>query len=83
MHGWLTDGGYLLITVGFSEWTGVEKDWLGVEGGSMYWSHGDISTYRAWFKEVGFSVVSEQFIPEGEGGHSQLLLQRHTRLHRQ
>ena len=76
MYNWLTVGGYLLITVGFSEWTGVEKDWLGVEDGLMYWSHADISTYRAWFEEVGFSVVSEQFIPEAEGGHSQLLLQK-------
>ena len=76
MPRWLATGGYLLITVGFSAWTGVEKDWLGVEGGQMYWSHAEISIYRAWFEEAGFSVVSEQFIPEGEGGHSQLLLQK-------
>ena len=34
----------------------------------MYWSHADIRTYRVWFEEVGFSLVSEQFIPEGDGG---------------
>lgn len=77
MYKWLTYGGYLLVIVGYSAWTGLEKDWLGVEGGLMYWSHADIGTYRAWFEEAGFSIVSEQFIPEGEGGHCLLLVQKH------
>ncbi len=75
MRSWLTAGGLLLITVGHRCWTGTEEDWLGVKGGLMYWSHADIETYRAWFED-GFDFLSQSFIPEGDGGHSLLLLKK-------
>ena len=73
---WLQPGGYFLVSVGRSNWTGEEKDWLGVEGGDMYWSHADRQTYLGWFAEQGMAVEWERFIPEGEGGHPLFLLRK-------
>lgn len=56
-------------TLGSVAWTGTERDWLGVEGATMYWSHADAQTYRRWLGEVGLEVVGDEFVPEGTGGH--------------
>ena len=69
---WLRPAGTLLITVGSEPWTGVELDWLG-SGQPMYWSHGGAEDYRRWLAETGFELLSERFVPEGNGGHSLML----------
>lgn len=49
--------------------TGVEEQWLG--GDAPTWSdQADRATYREWLVARGFDVVSEDFVPEGAGGHS-------------
>ena len=73
---WLRPGGIFLATVGHEEWTGLEHDWLGVEGGDMWWSHADASTYRRWFSEAGLKVELDTFVPEGTGGHTLLVAAR-------
>jgi SAM-dependent methyltransferase len=73
---WLRPGGIFLATVGHEAWTGLEHDWLGVEGGDMWWSHADASTYRRWFSEAGLNVELETFVPEGAGGHTLLVAAR-------
>lgn len=73
---WLKRGGWLLCTVGHQEWTGTEDDWLGVQGGTMFWSHTDQRTYRLWLTDLGFQVGENLFIPEGQGGHTALLAQK-------
>lgn len=65
---WLRPGGLLLATVGHTAWTGMEKNWLGVEGVDMWWSHADADTYRRWLRDAGLSVEREAFVPEGAGG---------------
>lgn len=70
---WLRPGGLFMATVGHGAWTGIEKNWLGVEGGDMWWSHADIETYRKWFSEAGFRIEFETFVPEGTGGHNFIL----------
>ena len=67
---WLLPGGLFLATVGYQAWTGLEKDWLGIAGGDMWWSHADAETYRRWFAEAGLRVELESFVPEGAGGHT-------------
>lgn len=67
---WLRPGGIFLATVGHGAWTGMQKDWLGVEGGDMWWSHADAATYRRWLTEAGLTVETETFVPEGAGGHT-------------
>ena len=73
---WLLPGGLFLATVGHGAWTGLEKDWLGIAGGDMWWSHADAGTYRRWFAEAGLRVELESFVPEGDGGHTLLLATR-------
>ncbi len=70
MHTWLKDEGYLMLITGHNAWTGEASNWLGVEGGDMFWSHTDRDTYLQWLTEAGFHVVWDRFIPEGEGGHT-------------
>jgi SAM-dependent methyltransferase len=72
---WLAPGGWLLLIVGHRAWTGTEADWLGVPGGTMYWSHANAATYRRWLAERGCRIVEEQFIPEDNSGHTLLLAQ--------
>ncbi|MDJ0757036.1 MAG: methyltransferase domain-containing protein [Ardenticatenaceae bacterium] len=76
MGRWLTPGGYLMITVGHTAWTGTEKEWLGVQGATMVWSHADDKTYERWLQESGFTIHWTRFIPEGDGGHVLILAQR-------
>jgi SAM-dependent methyltransferase len=70
---WLKPGGHLLASVGHTNWTGTEVNWRGVEGATMYWSHGDARMYRGWLEQVGLVILEEGFLPEGEGGHTILL----------
>ena len=72
---WLQPGGYFISTLGADAWTGWEKDWLGVKGAEMYWSHADRDTNFKWLKEIGFEVIEERFIPEGDSRH-QLFIAR-------
>ena len=67
---WLQPGGLFLATVGHTAWTGLEKDWLGVMGGDMWWSHADADTYRRWLADAGLNVERETFVPEGASGHT-------------
>jgi SAM-dependent methyltransferase len=70
LFSWLRPGGHLMITVGHSAWTGFEDDWYGAP---MYWSHADESTYVSWLRDAGFTLLRNEFIPEGDGGHALLL----------
>lgn len=65
VHRWLRPGGLFLATVGAGAWTGIEKNWLGVEGGDMWWSHADSATYRSWLTEARFAIERETFAPRG------------------
>lgn len=73
---WLQPGGYLLATVGSRAWTGVEENWLDVDGATMFWSHADAETYQTWLTEIGFSLHWTKFIAEGDGGHQFILAQK-------
>jgi 2-polyprenyl-3-methyl-5-hydroxy-6-metoxy-1,4-benzoquinol methylase len=64
---WLRPGGVLLITTGSKAWTGTDANW---HGAKMWWSHADADTYREWLKQAGLRIDSEDFFPEGTGGHA-------------
>ena len=36
----------------------------------MWWSHADADTYRSWISRAGMEIISQQFVPEGDGGHA-------------
>lgn len=73
---WLKPGGYFLATLGHRAWEGTEKDWRGVPGALMYWSHADADTYKNWILEAGMLLIQEGFHPEGDSGFSVLLAQK-------
>ena len=75
--GWLAPGGWLIATVGQEPWTGVETDWRGVRGASMYYSHGAAEHYRAWFAEASLELVEQGREPRtGNPGYAMLLARR-------
>ncbi len=78
MHAWLKDDGYLMLITGHDTWTGETANWLGVDGGDMYWSHADRDTYLQWVTEAGFHVEWDRFIPEGESGHTLIFCRKNT-----
>jgi SAM-dependent methyltransferase len=73
---WLQPEGYLLAIVGSRAWTGTEEDWLDVSGATMFWSHTDAKTYESWLEKFGFELRWSKFIPEGDGGHQLILVQK-------
>ena len=66
---WLRPGGWFLVTTGQDAWTGTEDNWLGGPA-AMWWSHADADTYRSWISRAGMEIISQQFVPEGDGGHA-------------
>lgn len=72
---WLHPGGWLLATVGHDAWTGTEDNWLGGPA-AMWWSHADTATYRRWLRHAGLQVTTEDFVPEGDSGHTLVWAQR-------
>ena len=66
---WLRPGGWFLAVTGQDAWTGTEDNWLGGPA-AMWWSQADAATYRTWLAQAGLEVTSQQFVPEGEGGHA-------------
>jgi 2-polyprenyl-3-methyl-5-hydroxy-6-metoxy-1,4-benzoquinol methylase len=73
--GWLRPGGWLLTVTGQRAWAGTEANWLGGPA-TMWWSHADAATYRAWLDEAGLRVTAQEFVPEGDGGHALFWAQR-------
>jgi SAM-dependent methyltransferase len=67
--GWLRPGGWLLTVTGQHAWTGTEDNWLSGPA-TMWWSHADAATYRAWLADAGLEVTEQDFVPEGDGGHA-------------
>lgn len=66
---WLRPGGLLLVITGAAAWTGVDENWLGGPA-AMWWTHEDTATYRAWLRQAGMEIETEDFVPEGAGGHA-------------
>ncbi|MEU5163231.1 class I SAM-dependent methyltransferase [Streptomyces sp. NPDC020875] len=66
---WLRPGGCFVATTGHGEWTGTEEDWLG-SGAPMWWSHADAATNREWLEQAGLTVEQQEYVPEGDSGHT-------------
>jgi len=74
---WLSPGGIVLAILGKHQGDWVERDWRGVEGATMYWSHASLSSYRAWFTEAGLAIVEEGTQPErGTPGFAVLMARK-------
>jgi 2-polyprenyl-3-methyl-5-hydroxy-6-metoxy-1,4-benzoquinol methylase len=75
IRSWLRPGGWLLASTGHNAWTGTEDQWLGGPA-TMWWSHTDPATFRAWIERAGLIIAAEDFAPEGSGGHALFWAQR-------
>ena len=71
MRGWLRPGGYALVTVGATRWTGTED----YHGATMFWDHADAGVYLRWLETAGLAPVWDRYIPEGASGHALILAQ--------
>jgi cyclopropane fatty-acyl-phospholipid synthase-like methyltransferase len=71
VRAWIRPGGYLLVTVGTSRWTGTEQ-YLGAD---MFWDHADTATYLRWLAEAKLTPIWDRHIPEGDSGHTLILAQ--------
>jgi 2-polyprenyl-3-methyl-5-hydroxy-6-metoxy-1,4-benzoquinol methylase len=75
---WLRPAGLFLATTGHRAWTGTDENWLG-GGVPMWWSQADAATYRSWISQAGLSIEREEFVPEGDTGHTLFLASRPAR----
>ncbi|WP_344159892.1 class I SAM-dependent methyltransferase [Kribbella yunnanensis] len=66
---WLRPGGTFVATIGAAAWTGSEQHWLGGDV-PMWWSQADTATTRTWIENAGLVIDHEEFVPEGDSGHT-------------
>jgi SAM-dependent methyltransferase len=78
IHSWLAPQGLFLAVLGHDAWQGTQREWLGVDA-KMFWSHADAATYRRWLHEIGFVVLHQEFVPEGDTGHELFLARKRSR----
>jgi hypothetical protein len=76
LYSQLKDSGVAVVTFGHDEWEGYEDNWLGVEGAKMYWSHFSVDKYYDMLHSMNFSIIFDEFIPEGNSGHNHLWLRK-------
>ncbi len=68
----LKPGGYLLITMGASDWEGKEDNFCGSE---MYWSHYGAQKNQELIKNAGFEIIFSEVDYAGGEKHLVLLAQ--------
>jgi hypothetical protein len=73
VHSLIKPEGYLLITMGSSEWEGIEDDFHGV---SMFWSHYDREKNLELVKQAGFRIVYEVVDTSGDERHQVIFARR-------
>lgn len=73
VHSFLKPGGYMLITMGASEWEGTEDDFF---GGEMYWSHYDRRKNRELVENTGLTVLLDEIDSAGGEAHQVLLARK-------
>ena len=73
IHTFLAPGGYLLVTMGSSEWEGVEPDFCDVP---MWWSHYGPDENRAIIRRAGFEILLDEIDESGDERHQVILARK-------
>jgi cyclopropane fatty-acyl-phospholipid synthase-like methyltransferase len=73
MHSFLSDKGYLLVTMGSSEWEGTESNFCGTK---MEWSHYDAGTNKQLIQDAGFKILFDEIDTSGGEKHLVVLAQK-------
>jgi len=75
-HRVLKAKGLLAIHMGWSEWAGVEENWLG-DGAPMYWSHYGRGKNLALIQRAKFDVLISKASKQNDATHLFVLAQKH------
>ena len=75
-HRVLKTKGLLAVHMGWSEWAGVEEDWLG-GGVPMYWSHYGRGKNLALIQKAKFDTLISKASKQKDGTHLFVLAQKH------
>lgn len=73
IHSFVKKDGYLLITMGSTDWEGKENDFF---GGEMSWSHYDEKTNTQLVENAGFNILLDEIDPTGGEKHQILLAKK-------
>lgn len=74
---WLAPGGWFMGVVGRQSRTAIERDFRGVRGAMMYWSHADLRDYRRWIAGAGLEIAEEGVQPaKSPWGYAVLIARR-------
>ncbi len=73
INSFLTPSGYLLITMGSSEWEGKEPNFHGVE---MFWSHFDLKKNRELVEKAEFEILVDEIDDTGREKHQVILAKK-------
>lgn len=73
INSFLPKNGYLLITMGSSDWEGKEDDFY---GGTMEWSHYNADKNRELVKRSGFEIIFDEIDTSGEEKHLVILAKK-------
>lgn len=73
INSFLKKDGYLLITMGASEWEGKESDFF---GGEMEWSHYGADKNLQLVKNAGFEIVFSEIDTSGDEKHLIILAKK-------
>jgi len=74
IYSFLPFGGFILVTMGSSEWEGLEKDFHGT---GMFWSHFGADKNRKIIEDSGFSILLSE-IDESGGERHQIIIAKKT-----
>jgi hypothetical protein len=70
LHTFLPAGGPLLLTMGSTEWEGIESDF---HGAPMFWSHYGPRQNREIIEAAGFTVLVDEIDSTGGESHQVVL----------
>jgi cyclopropane fatty-acyl-phospholipid synthase-like methyltransferase len=65
----LPKGGIILVTMGYGDWEGKNKDFF---GGEMEWSYYDAEKNKAIIKKAGFEIIFNEI--DNSGGEKHLIV---------
>lgn len=73
LHSFLKKDGFLLVTMGASDWVGKEDNFF---GGEMEWSHYGAEKNEELVKAVGFEIILSEIDHTGDENHLVILAKK-------
>lgn len=74
INSFLPTGGYILVTMGVSEWEGLEDDFHGTK---MWWSHYGSEKNRDLIENAGFEIILDEIDTSGGEKHQVIVARKY------